>query len=127
MSGHKQMGDHVIMRQKPLQNDFLTQHLYSAQNIRYVNTGSSKILDSILSSRSSRLQKKSRLAISSISTQETTSKNRIRCGLGGVFVFRFVRVFERRKAFNFHTHINHFAHLSSTTVSPFKTMSNRGW
>lgn len=39
-----------------------------------------------LSSRSSRLQKKSRLAVSSISTQETTSKNRIWCGLGGVFV-----------------------------------------
>lgn len=46
VSGHKQTGDHSITRQKPLQNDFLTQHLYSAQNIRYVNTGSSKILDS---------------------------------------------------------------------------------
>lgn len=80
-----------------------------------------------LSSRSSRLQKKSRLAISSISTQETTSKNRIWCGLCGVFVFRFVFVFERCKAFNFHTHMNHFAHLSSTTVLPFKTMSNWRW
>lgn len=80
-----------------------------------------------LASRSSRLQKKSRLAISSISTQETTSKNRIWCGLDGVFVLRFVLVFERCKAFNFHTHINHFAYLSSTTVLPFKTMSNWGW
>lgn len=80
-----------------------------------------------LSSRSSRLQKKSRLAISSISTQETSSKNRIWCALGGVSDFKFVPLFERCKAFNFHTHINHFAHLSSTTVLPFKTMSKWGW
>lgn len=36
VSGHKQKGDHAITKQKPLQNDFLTQHLYSAQNTRYV-------------------------------------------------------------------------------------------
>jgi len=47
VSDHKWNRDHVTTRQKPLQNDFLTQHLYSAQNIRYGNTGSSKILDCI--------------------------------------------------------------------------------
>lgn len=29
-------GHGTVTRQKPLQNDFFTQHLYSAQNIRYV-------------------------------------------------------------------------------------------
>lgn len=40
VSGHKRIRDHVITRQKPLQNDFLTQH------IRNINISCSKILES---------------------------------------------------------------------------------
>lgn len=46
VSDHKQIWDYAITRQKTLQNYFFTRHLYSAQNIRNINTGSSKILES---------------------------------------------------------------------------------
>lgn len=76
-------GHGTIMRQNPLQNHFFTQRLLLCTEHQIRNMGSFQIPNSVfLYSRTSQLLKKPRFC--SISTQETTSKNKIWCGPGGV-------------------------------------------